>query len=277
MHIGRCQLWTDAHVALDHCALVGSGLGCQYRSDGSYFYGTFLKHDRHGPGVVIIPSEEDSTASETPQPHQLSRSSRFRLHAAIFKNDQVHARWMRRLSDAAASDQEHKSDSSSETPDALSISADEQLVWNYLRRLIEDGLRAVIRLHHTPTTHLSTADIASLIESHLIDFSSPHLYHLISIPMSVYYGLKRGVCAYRISDEIGCPNQPYLCHTCSQEDARWEVCQVRKDISPVDEPVARHCHRALSVSGSFIYLSLSFCHCFCRRVLRSVPVTPVIP
>ena len=120
------------------------------------------------------------------------------------------------------------------------------VVWNYVRQLIADGLRAAIRINQWPLQPTSTippssidwkslteADILSLVESQLADFASPRDYDLISIPHAVALGEKHGVCSFRISDEGGCSNQPYLCHKCSHDrGTQWEVCGVSQRETP---------------------------------------------
>lgn len=266
------------------CFILVSGLGCLRSVDGVYYYGTFTTHDPYGPGVVIKPIIESSSDNTDglPKVEPITATSRFQVFPVVCKHDQVQFRWIkkseigieetdskRKRSDSSQviHEEEKKSTVSDDTFAAATSSTkdirdDDEMVWNYTKKLMNDGLRHVIRLHHelairgmsffhsstTDSTSQSTAAssssissqgssawtlsesfISSLISSHLADFSDSSSYQLINLPMSIWNSAKKGVCSYRITDEASGPCEAFLCHTCSARKADgedFEICMV---------------------------------------------------
>lgn len=207
-----------------------SGRGCLQwpndTNDGVFVYGDFVRHDPYGVGVLIVPMPppfEGESAGRSAEP--------FRIFPALYKSEaMVYARWIektdmgKRTGGDEADKQAMDTGEREEARSSSESDADAMLVWMYLRQLIADGLRAATRMQSAPLTESA---LARAIDAQLAAYSSPGRFRLVSLPNSIFHGEKRGVCAYRISDELGCANQPYECHTCSKGRANtMEVCAV---------------------------------------------------
>lgn len=227
-------------LTIGPCSPVCPGLGCLRQADGSFFYGHFAQHDRSGPGVTILMDTNDTHTS-------VHADTRFRIFPAIYKHGHIHARWRRR-------DESQEASTVTQGDESAETQTNRGEMWSYMRHIIADGLKAVIRLHYDchqscgcniPTEAPSVVSapvigsnssppsdevISAIISSHLAAFSSCADFQLLSIPMTIFHAVKHRVCTFRVSDEAGCPTQPYLCETCAQRDRdnTWEVCQVTK-------------------------------------------------
>jgi hypothetical protein len=207
-----------------------SGHGCMQWTNNSsgdspegsvYLYGTFVRHDPFGPGIIITTHCPSSSAG----------SERFQIFPAVYKGEMVYARWIRKEGVEGKKKDEAEQESKMDTSEEVAAAApsaeqddDSAVVWDYLRQLISDGLEAVNRMQANP---LSDADIQHVIDEKLSSYISSSDFHLISLPNSIFNGERQGVCAYKISDQVGCANQPYICHTCSKgRKVPLEVCAV---------------------------------------------------
>lgn len=198
--------------------------------------------------MVLIPIHNAAT-----HPHStIHRDTKFKLIPVIFKHHKVYSRWIRRVVDPASA---VLTGAGSAAP-PIPLTADDAMVWEYMRELMANGIKVVAQLEHEKMVHCSqsssTARSSSssvkveepppnsmshpvdpslldvIVESHLNDWTNQSEYELISIPMSVFRGEQHGVCAYRISDMAGCPNEPYQCITCTTPENTMDICRVSR-------------------------------------------------
>lgn len=240
---------------------------------GSFYFGHFRTGQRHGLGLLFVPLKSPRE-NHSPSAAAASSSSNcgrggtaspsaiesFAIHAAIWNKDAVNACW---VEIASAVDNSTPAASSNAAAASASqpatLSPKEVLVWQSLQRLLRHAVPAVLRQQHhllsaaasasaAPATGAIAAAIshsapgrsaiASSIQSALRRFASPAAFRLVSVPNAVYTLRKSSVCSYRVTGELGCAEQPYVCLTCAEADRSgsaagvsgqrrcgWEICQ----------------------------------------------------
>lgn len=243
---------------------------------GSFYFGNFRAGQRHGLGLLFVPLQSPQRKGQDPSAASFASSSSnsgkvgpasrctmdsFSIHAAIWRNDAVHACWVAIASAAGVLTSAASSTAAAaSSSQPFAVGSNEQFVWQAVQRLLRHAVPAVLRMQHHLLSAAASASasvatgsaiatgplsassqaanaISTETQSVLSRFASATAFRLVSVPNAVHTLRKSAVCSYRVTGELGCAEQPYICVTCAEADricstadgqqrgCGWEICQ----------------------------------------------------
>lgn len=233
-----------------------SGVGCLSYLDGNYFYGYFVNCLRDGIGVMILPHLFDALTVE-----EAKQRAPTAILPAIFERDETYARWMTveeydRYKQSKSGRDERKADA--DAPRNARVGSaqakageDELIVWNHVRWLIEEAIKKVVKVRSEEQPHFSPPlPPSSLITASLSCFPSPSSFRLLNVRNNVWCCSRDRLCSFAVVNALGCAEDVYLCHTCSERHGkRMEIC--------------KSCAESTKCHSGHTLTAMPACHSFC--------------